>query len=55
LVSSTKTSEGLEVHCGLDKKQYHIGIKITDEELDQLNIKRNKFHGDWNYEIRSSK
>lgn len=55
LVSSTKTSEGLEVHCGLDKTQYQTGIKITDAELDQLNIKRNKFHGDWNYEIRSNK
>jgi hypothetical protein len=27
------------------------GIKVTDEEMEELNIIRNDFHGDWNYEI----
>jgi len=51
LVSSTRTSTGLEVHCWLDEKDYKKGHKISDSELDQVNIRRNKFHGDWNYEI----
>lgn len=52
LVSSTKSAQGLEVHCSLDKTQYQTGIKITNTQLEQVNLKRNKFHGDWNYEIR---
>ncbi len=52
LVSSTRTEEGLEVHCRLDANEYAKGRKVTDEEMDDLRIKRNAFHGDWNYEIR---
>ena len=52
LVGSTRTGEGLEVHCRLDEQEYKKGRKISDDEMSQLNIKRNAFHGDWNYEIR---
>lgn len=52
LVSSTRTDEGLEVHCRLDANEYVKGRKITDKEMNQLRLKRNAFHGDWNYEIR---
>lgn len=52
LIGSTKTKEGLEVHAWLDKKKYEKGIKIADEDFHEIHIKRNKFHGDWNYEIR---
>lgn len=51
LVSSTRTSEGLEVHCWLDEKAYPKGRKVSDKEYAALRIHRNKFHGDWNYEI----
>ncbi len=52
LVSSTKTEEGLEVHCQLDQKDYPKGRKITDQQMADMNIRRNAFHGEWNYEIR---
>lgn len=51
LVSSTRTSEGLEVHCWLDEKDYQTGRKVTDQEMKTIRIKRNQFHGEWNYEI----
>jgi hypothetical protein len=51
LVSSTRTNEGLEVHCWLDEKQYKKGRKISDREMQRVRLKRHKFHGDWNYEI----
>ena len=51
LVSSTRTEEGLEVHCQLDEKDYPKGRKITDKQWAQLNIRCNAFHGEWNYEI----
>jgi transposase len=51
LVSSTRTKEGLEVHCWLDEQAYPKGRKISEKEFASLRIRRNKFHGDWNYEI----
>ncbi len=52
LVGSTKTNEGLEVHCWLDEGQYKTGRKVTDEEMKTIHLKRNHFHGDWNYEVQ---
>jgi hypothetical protein len=52
LVSSTRTAEGLAVHCRLDENDYPKGRKITDAEMSEIRIKRNAFHGDWNYEIK---
>lgn len=51
LIGSTKTKQGLEVHAWLDGQKYEKGRKISDAEFDEIHIKRNKFHGDWNYEI----
>jgi len=51
LVSSTRTAEGLTVHCRLDENDYPKGRKISDAEMAEIKIKRNAFHGDWNYEI----
>lgn len=50
-IGNTRTESGLEVHAWLDKKTYHKGIKVADSQLSECIIKRNKFHGDWNYEI----
>lgn len=55
LIGSTRTGEGLEVHAWLDGKSYEKGRKITPEELCEISIKRNKFHGEWNYEIHPKK
>lgn len=52
LVSSTRTNKGLEVHCWLDGAVYKTGRKVTDQEMHTVRIKKNKFHGEWNYEIR---
>ncbi|MCX6089145.1 MAG: ISAzo13 family transposase, partial [Candidatus Atribacteria bacterium] len=50
-IGSTKTKQGLKVHCRLDERKYPKGIKVTDEEMDALNIERADFHGEWNYTI----
>jgi hypothetical protein len=52
LVSSTRTAEGLEVHCWLNAGDYQTGRKVTDAEMQNVRLKRNNFHGDWNYEIQ---
>jgi len=51
LIGSTTTKKGLKVICGLNKNKYKTGIKITDKEMKSLNLKRNDFHGEWNYII----
>lgn len=51
LIASTKTTKGLEVVCELNKSNYEIGIKVTDEELKQFNLQKDEFHGEWNYKI----
>jgi len=51
-IANTTTTEGLEVHVWLDESSYEKGRKVSDQELDECVIIRNKFHGEWNYEIR---
>jgi len=51
LIGSTRTSKGLEVHAWLDGREYPKGCKISDDELQEVRIRRNQFQGDWNYEI----
>ena len=51
LIGSTTTEEGLEVHAWLDTEAYEKGRKVSDQELSEVQIKRNKFHGEWNYEV----
>jgi len=51
LIGSTRTAEGLEVHAWLDERDYPKGRKVSDAELSAVHIRRNKFQGDWNYEI----
>jgi hypothetical protein len=52
LISKTTTAKGLKVTCRLDRRKYPTGRKVTDEEMEQLNLVRHKFHGEWNYTIR---
>ena len=51
LIAATKTKTGLKVRCRLDENEYPKGIKVSDEEMAKINIKRDEFHGEWNYTI----
>jgi hypothetical protein len=51
LIGNTRTRTGLTINAELDENAYPIGIKVSDEELAAVRIKRAKFHGDWNYTI----
>ena len=51
LIAATKTKTGLKVKAELDGAVYPKGIKVTDEELKKIQIKRDEFHGEWNYSI----
>ena len=55
LISSTTTDTGLTVRAALDQAHYETGIKVSDQELAQVKLKRHEFHGEWNYTIRPRK
>lgn len=55
LIGSTTTQQGLEVRAHLDQNHYKIGIKVTDEQFNMIAIRRQRFHGDWNYQISPRK
>jgi transposase len=52
LIKSAKTRTGLTVDAILDENRYTKGIKITDEEMKNLNLIQESFHGEWNYTIQ---
>jgi hypothetical protein len=52
LIGNTTTDTGLTVRAALDDSDYETGIKISDDQLAQVNLKKSQFHGDWNYTIR---
>ncbi len=35
----------------MDTDRYESGIKVSDRELNAVRIKRDDFHGEWNYSI----
>jgi len=51
LIGHTTTKTGLEIRSELDGGLYPTGRKISDEQMEELSIKRDKFHGEWNYSI----
>jgi hypothetical protein len=52
LIANTRTKTGLTVACRIDASTYEKGIKVSDAEMDALNIQPAIFHGDWNYTFR---
>lgn len=51
LISATRTETGLEVYCDTDTNEYAKGVKVTDKEMATLDIRRDEFHGEWNYTL----
>jgi hypothetical protein len=55
LIANTTTEAGLHIEADVDDRTYEKGIAVSDEEMAPLNIKRDKFQGEWNYTIRPHK
>jgi hypothetical protein len=51
LIAATTTNPGLKVRCQLDTQSYPTGIVVSDDELAQVNLQPDDFHGEWNYVI----
>jgi hypothetical protein len=52
LIAGTTTAKGLKVTCRLDRRKYPTGREVSDEQMQCVNLERNKFHGEWNYLIK---
>ena len=55
LIGATTTKNGLKVECALDPRLYEKGIKISDTEMQALDIRGDTFHPEWNYTVTPRK
>ncbi|MGH8592943.1 MAG: ISAzo13 family transposase [Gammaproteobacteria bacterium] len=51
LIGSTRTQTGLRVKATLDSREYEAGVKITDQDMDRVNLRPHRTHPQWNYTI----
>ena len=51
LIAGTTTAKGLKVQAELDRAEYPAGRTVSKKEIAEINIRRDGFHGEWNYTI----
>jgi transposase len=51
LIAATTTAKGLKVRAELDRAEYPAGRTVSKKEVAEVNIRRDSFHGEWNYTI----
>ncbi len=51
LIAATTTATGLKVRAELDTAAYPVGQKVSPQDIAAVNLRRNSFHGEWNYTI----
>jgi len=51
LIGETKTQTGLRVHCGLSTKDYPTKIKISQEQMNELELLAHPILPHWNYTL----
>ena len=52
LIGNTTNDQGLEIRGEINRRRYATGVKVSDAELEHVNLHRARFHGEWNYTIR---
>lgn len=51
LIGATTTTKGLKIQAQSDNNDYPKGKRVSDEEMQSVNLQRADFHGEWNYMI----
>ena len=51
LIRATRTAKGLRVEAEIDRNLYPPGRKVSDKEMEGINLAKETFHGEWNYTI----
>ncbi len=52
LIAATTTRTGLEVYAQLDEGTYPDKIRVSDAEINAVNLHGHQFHPEWNYCIK---
>ena len=52
LIARTTRAKGLTVTCRLDRRQYPLLHNGPGPDMEAIGLKRDQFHGNWNYRIR---
>ena len=52
LIANTTTQNGLNVKACIDQRQYPTKVEVTEQQLQNVKISREDFHGEWNYNIQ---
>jgi hypothetical protein len=53
-IRTTKTDAGLKIRASLNTKKYQKGIRISDKQMQRINVKHYTQRPDWNYSISPS-
>ena len=51
LIGATTTRTGLRVKAVLDRRTYDKGVKVTDDAMHEVRLRRHRLRPDWNYTI----
>ena len=51
LIEGTKTRKGLKIKAKMDKNIYETGQKISEEEMEKINILEHEINPQWNYTL----
>ena len=51
LIAATTTRAGPKIRSGVDDNEHPLGVKVFDEQMKALNIRRDGSHGEWNYTL----
>jgi hypothetical protein len=51
LIAATSTKTGLRVESACGERTCQKGIKVSDAEMEAVNIEGDEFHPQWNYTI----
>jgi len=51
LIEGTKNKKGLKIKAKVDKKFYELGKKVSEKEMEKVNILEHKTNSRWNYTL----
>jgi hypothetical protein len=54
-MGATTSTAGLRVEAELDTRPSPTGVEVSDEQMERINLRPHRFHGEWNYTVKRSK
>jgi hypothetical protein len=51
LISATTTRSGLHIQAVLDERHYVKGLSVSDEDMQQLRLRKHEQDLQWNYTL----